>query len=925
MPSIPPAPTQAWTLRYIVVLLVIAALFLAGFLTLDYVIARSRQLSRFIQISDEQQMCAQRIAYFSQRLGLPPPPAAPDDHDVCRQRLRQETQTLIEDEDLEMAQGGPMYQIADFAPELKTVYFGAPLQLDQQIRAYAALAQKVANVPEGNLTFDDQDLATIQEMNYNELMEGLNKAVFTLRNDWEGQRHIAIFIEGLILFLTLGTLIIAGRFVFRPMVKLIVEENQQLMASERRLMAVFDTVGEAIFSADDQGKILSVNSEAARLWEYEIKDLLGQSVDHLFTEPGFFHEAREKSLSVDQTTVTYVEAQAISRHGRRFPAEVAFDRAEVDGVTIFTLAARDITERREYENRLLEAKEMAEVGNRTKSEFLANMSHEIRTPMNGVIGMTGLLLETELNPTQRDFVETLRTSGESLLAIINDILDFSKIEAGKMTLNQFPFDLNSCVEEALDLLAPKAREKKLDLLHIIHDELPASLIGDEQRLRQVLLNLVGNAIKFTDKGEVCLEVKGQPLPPLEDAKGDQDMWEIAFAVRDTGIGIPHEKMNLLFKVFSQIDASATRVRGGTGLGLVICERLVQLMGGAISVSSEIGRGSTFAFTIRAASTGVRRKPTTESIDMSLQGRRLLVVDDNETNRSVLALHTQRWGMVVHSCGSGEEALALMQGGEMFDVAVIDMVMPGMDGLTLSEAVREIPQAKKMPVILLTSGGMSEIDPARRQVGFFSTMAKPWKSAALKRELLRVLGPEAHSHTVPVPAVAAAEEPELAASAAMEPAAMIDPEPDEAPPAFRILVVEDNPANLHVVMTILQTLGYAPETAETGQQGIEMAEAGGYDMILLDVQLPDIDGWAVARHLRQHVRDKQLTIVAITAGAAPDDVQRCFDSGMDDVITKPFKVSTLRGVIVKYARNEPEQSVVEVPVSAPINGVDPGEY
>jgi PAS domain S-box-containing protein len=671
-------------------------------------------------------------------------------------------------------------------------------------------------------------------------------------------------------------------------------------------MAVFDTVGEAIFSANDEGKILSVNSEAARLWEYEIKDLEGQSVDCLFSEPGFFEESREQSAHAEQTTVTYVEAEAISRHGRRFPAEVAFDRANVDGATIYTLAARDITERRDYENRLLEAKEMAEDGNRTKSEFLANMSHEIRTPMNGVIGMTGLLLETELDPTQRDYVETLRTSSESLLAIINDILDFSKIEAGRMTLNQFPFELHSCVEEALDLLAPKAREKRIDLVHIIHDDLPSSLVGDEQRLRQVILNLVGNAIKFTDKGEVCLEVTGRPLVPTEAAGPETpDLWEISFAVRDTGIGIPHEKMELLFKVFSQIDGSATRARGGTGLGLAICERLVGLMGGSISVTSEVGRGSTFLFTIRAQASGAPRKPLPEPLDTPLRGRRLLVVDDNETNRSILALHTQRWGMEVTARASGEEALSLLQSGENFDAAVIDLLMPGMDGLELADALREIPHARKMPVIMLTSGGMEEIDPARRQVGYFSTIPKPWKSSALQRELSRVLGPEA-TPAAPLAVPPVAEPP--------TPVPMILPQPmpemrstDEQ--AVRILVVEDNPANRQVVLTVLQALGYEADIANTGQAGIEMAEAGAYDLILLDIQLPDIDGWTVARHLRQHVRAKRLTIVAITAGVSPDDRQRCFDSGMDDFVMKPFKISTLKDVIVKYARNGKAEEVV----------------
>ena len=914
-----PVSTQAWTFRYVLVLLFIALLSLVAYLIVQHIVARGTQLRTFITISDEQQMSAQRVAYFAERLSQP---GSEDDHDICRKRLVQEIDQVAKDEDIEVAKGGPMDQIVDIAPEIRPLYYGESTHLDKEIRDYVTLARKVAAVPEGNLTFDDPDVATIQEKNYNELLEGLNKAVLELRNDWQGQREVAVYAQLGIFALTLVALFFAWFLIFRPMVKVIVEENQQLIASERRLMAVFDTVGEAIFSADEKGEILSVNSQAAQLWEYAIKDLIGQSVDYLFSQPGFFAESSEKSVGAGQATVTYVEAEAISRHGRRFPAEVAFDRAEVDGVTIYTLAARDITERRDYERRLLESKELAEVGNRTKSEFLANMSHEIRTPMNGVIGMTGLLLETELDPTQKDFVETLRTSGESLLAIINDILDFSKIEAGKMTLNQFPFDLNSCVEEALDLLAPRAREKHIDLLHIIHDDLPTSLVGDEQRLRQVLLNLIGNAIKFTDKGEVCLEVTGQMLPPQADAKDERDMWEISFAVRDTGIGIPHDKMDLLFKVFSQVDATATRARGGTGLGLAICERLVQLMGGAISVTSEAGRGSTFVFTMRAASTGVRRKPITESIDLSLQGRRLLVVDDNETNRSILALHTQRWGMEVVACASGAETLVQMQAGEKFDVAVIDMVMPEMDGLELSEHLRDYPQAKKMPVIMLTSGGgLSDIEPARRQVGFFSTMPKPWKSSALRRELIRVLEPEP-----PAPApVAVAAPPEPQVTAAPEPMSQqpaFEPGPDEAP-AFRILVVEDNPTNLQVVLMVLQALGYAADTAETGQTGIEMAEANGYDLILLDVKLPDIDGWSVARHLRQYVRQKKLSIVAITAGASPDDQQRCFDSGMDDVVTKPFKISTLKDMIVKYARNEQPEPNAEPEVV--VNRVDPGEY
>jgi PAS domain S-box-containing protein len=547
------ASTQALTVRYVFVLVLIAILSLIGYLTLNHLVSRGRQLSHFIRISDEQQMCAQRMAYFSSRLSQP---GSASEHDIYRTRLQQETDRLSKDEDALLEKEGPFDNVARFAPELIPLYFSDPTHLDKEVHDYVALARKVAAVPEGQLAFDDPDVATIQEQNYNEMLEGLNRGVQLLRSDWENERQIVIYAQMAVVSFTLVTLMVAGFLVFRPMVKLIITENQQLLASERRLTAVFNTVGEAIFSASDKGEILSVNSQAARLWNYEIKDLVGQSVDHLFSEPGFFEEAREQSAQ--DTAVTYVEAEAISRESRRFPAEVAFDRAEVDGEVIYTLAARDITERREYENKLLEAKEMAEAGNRTKSEFLANMSHEIRTPMNGVIGMTGLLLETELTPTQHEFVETLRTSGESLLTIINDILDFSKIEAGRLTLNQFPFDLRSCVEEALDLLAPKAREKHLDLIHIIDEDLPASLIGDDQRLRQVILNLAGNAIKFTDKGEICLEIKGRAIPAAEDpATETRDMWEISFAVKDTGIGIPHEKMDLLFKVFREAPGSGS--------------------------------------------------------------------------------------------------------------------------------------------------------------------------------------------------------------------------------------------------------------------------------------------------------------------------------------------------------------------------------
>jgi PAS domain S-box-containing protein len=894
-----PASTRGWTVRYVVVMLFVALLSVLAFLAMAYVTSRGDRLLAFVRICENQRGAAAQMTYFATRLSQP---GSTSEHDVDRRRLDQETTKLLDEEKMLVAPNGPLDQVKAIAPDLESVYRGKATvhldngtdsQLDKAISDFADLARIITAVPEGNLAFDDQDVARLQEESANEVLGGLGMAENRLREAWQTQRLHLLYAEIAVFVSTLLALIAAGLWVFRPMVQLIFAENQELLASERRLMAVFNTVGEAIFSADAEGKILSLNSEAARLWEYELKDIVGQGIDCLFSAPGFFHEACEQAFNAgtDPSTLTFVEAEAISRQGRRFPAEVAFDRAEVDGTMLYTLAARDITERREYENQLLVAKEEAEAGNRAKSEFLANMSHEIRTPMNGVIGMTGLLQETELDPTQHEYAETLRTSGESLLAIINDILDFSKIEAGRLKLNEFPFDLRSCIEEALDLLAPKAREKRLDLVHVVHDDLPASLVGDNGRLRQVLLNLVGNAIKFTDKGEVSLEVTGALLPPIEGAAPDGgDIWEISFAVKDTGIGIPHDKMDLLFKVFSQIDATATRTQGGTGLGLVICERLVHLMGGTISVASEVGRGSTFLFTLRAPSAGARPK---EIADENLQGKRLLVVDDNETNLSILALHTQRWGMEVVACASGEEALERLNNGEIFDAAVIDMLMPGMDGLQLAEAMRQIDHARKMPVILLSSGGTDEIDPARWQVGYFSIIPKPWKSAVLQRELQRVL---ASASAPPLPP------PVYESQRILEPDSAL-----EHP--VKVLVVEDNAANMRVVVTVLQALGYQPDVAVNGQTGIEMAEANGYDLILLDVQLPDIDGWTVAQHLRQYVRAKRLSIVAITANVTPEDRQRCFDAGMDDFVMKPFKISTLKDVILKYARKAPEEEPV----------------
>ena len=523
---------QSLTYRFLFALALLGFLSFGAFLTLSSFITSSDQLNNFMRISDRQQTCMQHIAFLSVNLAKPGTPA---EHEATRKKLREESDKLLADENLINQEQGALEEAIRVSQELKALYEDEPKHLDKAVRNYVSVVRKIITAPEGSLSLNDPNVKYVQEQSANDLLDGLNRGVELLRSNRASERQKLLNAQLSVFLLTLLVLALIWFFIFKPIIQMIVRETRQLTASERQVTAIFNTVGEAIFSADVEGKILSANDEAGRLWEYEIKDLIGQSIDYLFFSPGFFREACSQCTQPE--TVIYVETGAISRHGRRFPAEIAFAQTEVDGTMIYTLAGRDITERREYENRLLEAKNLAETASRAKSEFLANMSHEIRTPMNGVIGMTGLLLETPLDPTQQEYVETIRTSGESLLTIINDILDFSKIEAGQFTLVPRTFDLRKCFQEAIDLLAPRAMEKHLDLVHLVAEDVPDHFLGDDQRLRQVLLNLAGNAIKFTSKGEICLNISARSMGPQETgSSGLQQPWEISVSIRDTGIG-----------------------------------------------------------------------------------------------------------------------------------------------------------------------------------------------------------------------------------------------------------------------------------------------------------------------------------------------------------------------------------------------------
>jgi len=670
--------------------------------------------------------------------------------------------------------------------------------------------------------------------------------------------------------------------------------DEALRTREEDLRDIFEHLQDVFYRTDLQGRIQLISPSVQR-YGYQVDELLGTDVTRLYKNPA--ERDRYIAALTQDTYVRDFEITLQDAQGQPIPvsatARLLRDRegrpTGVEGML------RDITRRKRAEDELAAAKDLAEAADRAKSEFLATVSHEIRTPMNGIIGMTGLLLDTPLAPQQRDYAETIRSSGETLLGIINDILDFSKIEAGKLELDSVDFDLRQLVREVVDQFAEAAQRKHLELAVLIYHDVPTALRGDPGRLRQILTNLLANAIKFTEKGEVVLRVKQS----CETATTVTLRAEIS----DTGIGVSPEARDRLFRPFSQADASTTRKYGGTGLGLAICQQLTRMMEGEIGVDSQPGTGSTFWFTVRLAKQS-ESLPTAPPLP-DLRGRRVLLIDDSATNRLILREQVTPWGMRSDEAGDGARGLELLRAavhrGTPYDLAILDMQMPGMDGLALARAITADPALAAIRLLLLTSIDQPGDATTLRRAGIDAWLTKPVHQSALHDCLVNLFSLSTQPADAPPPVPA--------------------PSPvtftrHSALPRTRVLVAEDNAVNQKVIAHLVEKLGYRADVVANGIEAVDSQSRIPYGAILMDCRMSEMDGFEATQRIRRREREHggHTPIIALTANAMAGDRDRCLAAGMDDYIRKPVTIDALAAALARWVAGSTHTAVASPPAA-----------
>jgi PAS domain S-box-containing protein len=657
-------------------------------------------------------------------------------------------------------------------------------------------------------------------------------------------------------------------------------DNLEKSVAERTsyLNALIQNSPLGIMVLDSHQKIQLCNSAFEKLFEYTREQLIGKPIAGLFA--GVEDLLESHRLALNETPINRVAR--VQRKDQSFiDLELHVVGLMVNGELRGSLGLyQDISARKRAEAEMRHAKEVAEEASRAKSEFLANMSHEIRTPLNGVIGMTDLALNTELTREQKEYLETVKMSADSLLSVINDILDFSKMEADKVQLDLVDFDLRDDLEGVLRTLALRAHEKGLELLCDIAPEIPGLLRGDLNRINQVINNLVSNGIKFTQMGEVALKVQ------LEAIDGNDFI--LQFTVADTGIGVPSEKQKMIFDPFTQADSSTTRRYGGTGLGLTISARLVGMMGGEIWLQSEVGKGTQFHFTARLRSPIGAVALGTATPPEILNHVKVLVVDDNRTNRRILEEMLKPWGMEVTSVEGGDEALAQISSaqflGKPYALILTDMHMPKMDGFELAERIRRLPEPSAPMIMMLTSAGHQGDAERCRKLGVTAYLLKPIRQYELRESIVRVLQPPGQMGAVTLVT-------RFSVKGALKPHAVL-----------RILVAEDNAVNQRLILRLLEQRGHHVVVVGNGRETLDALERDTFDVVLMDVQMPDMDGFEATAEIRKKEMESERhqIVIALTAHAMKDDRERCLAGGMDDYLTKPIRPQELDAVLAKYA-------------------------